>query len=65
MNGCNAMEQVFHIACFVCISCGKYVTKVQFHVTSKTVNLWTRFILHYSLWDTGNLWFKRAMQIYM
>ena len=23
VNGCNAMEQVFHIACFVCISCGK------------------------------------------
>ena len=23
MNGCNAMEQVFHIACFVCINCGK------------------------------------------
>ena len=23
VNGCNAMEQVFHIACFVCINCGK------------------------------------------
>jgi len=23
-NGCTAMDQVFHIACFVCVGCGRF-----------------------------------------
>lgn len=24
-NGCTAMDQIFHIACFICINCGMYI----------------------------------------
>ena len=29
-NGCTAMDQVYHIACFVCVSCGKLPSHLSY-----------------------------------
>lgn len=35
VNGCNAMEQVFHIACFVCVSCGSLLRGKSFYAMER------------------------------